>query len=85
MAASPGKLRATLHVGDYAFVDQGGVTVLYHIASQKSVLRLSSVDEYALARMLIEKTQLLDSDTRDKGETRYRDEVSVAGRTLLLS
>lgn len=82
---SPGKLKAVLQIGKFAFVDEGTLTVLYDLDTQKPVLCLTAIGEYALARMLVEKTQYIDCQTREEGETLYREQVSVEGRVQSLS
>ena len=78
-------LMPTLHLGRYAFVDQGDSTVLYDVTTETPLVWLSAVEEYALARMLIEKFHSADHVIREQGEALYRDEVSVVGRGLALS
>lgn len=78
-------LKPTLQIGHYAFVDEGDITVLYNMDTRQPILVLTGVGEYALARMLVEKINYFDDNTRKTGESIYEKEVSVEGRILNLS
>ena len=85
MKLTADKMLPTLHVDGYAFVDRGDMTILFDVVRQRPVLCLTPLGEYALARMLVEKTQYIDEATRIQGEALYRDEVMPEGRQMTLS
>jgi hypothetical protein len=78
-------LKPTLYVGRYAFVDEGSVTTLYDLDTKQPLLYLNSVGEYALARMLMEKTQEFSVSVRAQGEKVYQEQVTPVGRLSGLS